>query len=190
MSPQLPPSSTQLSMATQARDEAKHTAAEKYLTFILDGGHYGIPILSVREIIAVQPITPLPRAPESVRGVINLRGKIVPVIDLRTGLGLHVSEYDRSTCIIVLDVHLHPHGPVNIGCIVDAVREVARISDQVLQAPPSIAGTVCADYIHALAKPEDDDHVTTLLCMAEVLKTLFGEVVPLVAEVDPEIVPS
>ena len=146
----------------------------KYLTFVLAGESYGISILGVREIIAVQPITPLPRMPAAVNGVINLRGKIIPVIDLRTSLSLHAAEFDRSTCIIVLDVDLAA-GATQIGCIVDAVREVSNIANDELQPPPTVGGAVDADYFMALARPAEDDCVVTLLDIPHVLAELFGD---------------
>lgn len=149
-------------------------AAGKYLTFILDGGHYGTSILGVREIIAVQPITELPGMPSSVKGVINLRGKIIPVVDLRTCLHLQAAEHDRATCIVVLDVDFDGQNTANIGVIVNAVREVADIAADELQPPPSVGGRVSSSYILALAKPEDEEHVITLLNTHQVLSGLFG----------------
>lgn len=150
-------------------------ATGKYLTFILAGGHYGIPILGVREIIAVQPITPLPRMPDAVRGVINLRGKIIPVVDLRSCLRVEAAEYDRATCIVVLDVDLPNQGPANIGVIVNAVREVTNIDAEDLQAPPTVGGAAQSEFIMALAKPETEEHVITLLDTVSVLESLFGD---------------
>ncbi|MCP4744036.1 MAG: purine-binding chemotaxis protein CheW [Actinomycetales bacterium] len=160
-------------MAHELLEGQTHAAEGKYLTFMLDGGHYGIPILHVREIIAVQPITPLPRMPESVRGVVNLRGKIIPIIDLRTALGLHAEANDRSTCVIVLEVDLGDHVPASIGCVVNAVTEVSDISAEELQPPPAIAGKSELDSIRALAKAEESDHVVSLLDMEPILSGLF-----------------
>lgn len=161
-------------MSTTKEISAVSDTTGKYLTFVLAGESYGISILGVREIIAVQPITPLPRMPAAVNGVINLRGKIIPVIDLRTSLSLRAAEFDRSTCIIVLDVDL-PAGATQIGCIVDAVREVANIANTDLQPPPSVGGAVDSDYIMALAKPEEEESVVTLLDIPHVLSELFGD---------------
>src|ERR1700753_1163841 len=87
-------------------DETRGSAAGKYLTFVLGGNAYGIPILKVREIIRLLEITPIPRMPDYVRGVINLRGKIVPVIDLRMKLGLPNATTTNRTCIIVAHVKM------------------------------------------------------------------------------------
>ena len=161
------------------QDTDNQAAAGKYLTFFLQGGNYGIPITKVREIIAVQPITALPRMPSAVRGVINLRGKIIPVVDLRSGLGLHAAAHDRATCIIVLDVEVTDQNASHIGCIVDAVSEVVDVQSQELQDPPSIGSHTAgsrsrSESILALAKREEDDHVVTLLDMPSILRGLLG----------------
>ena len=158
-----------------ANPSIRDDAGSKYLTFVLDGGVYGIPILNVREIIAVQPITPLPRMPMAICGVINLRGKIIPVLDLRTSLSLNAAEIDRSTCIVVLEVEGADQLSVNIGCIVDAVREVSSVRREDVQDPPSVGTRLDADYILGLAKAADSDHVVTLLNMPVVLADFMTE---------------
>ena len=98
----------------------------KYLTFSVAEEEYGISIMKVKEIIEVMPITPMPQAPPYVKGVINLRGKIIPVADLRTKLGIEESEYTDRTCIIVLDTTKNER-KVLIGMVVDSVSEVLHI---------------------------------------------------------------
>ncbi|QDV04519.1 Chemotaxis protein CheW [Planctomycetes bacterium Poly30] len=163
-------------MTTQvANPPTRDDAGSKYLTFVLDGGVYGIPILNVREIIAIQPVTPLPRMPMAIRGVINLRGKIIPVLGLRTSLGLHAGDIDRSTCIVVLEVEDADQLTVNIGCIVNAVREVSGVRREDVQDPPSVGARLDSDYILGLAKAADSDHVITLLNMQVVLAEFMTE---------------
>ncbi len=143
--------------------------ASKFLTFDLHGGVYGIPILDVREIIALQPITPLPRMPAAVEGVINLRGRIIPVLDLRCSLNLDQGERDRSTCVVVLDIEANDQTSMHIGCIVDAVREVSSVHSSDVQDPPSVGTSMESDYILGLANPDGTDYVITLLDMRFVL---------------------
>ena len=110
----------------------------KYLTFNVGYGEYGIEINYVTEIIGVQEITPIPHTFDYVKGIINLRGTIVPIIDMRLRFGLDENEYTERTCIIVLSM-----GSVIIGLIVDEVQEVLDIDDESIQKPPaSIGGTV------------------------------------------------
>ena len=142
----------------------------KFLTFILSEGDYAVRILQVREIIAMHEITPLPRVPEFVRGVINLRGKIIPVVDLRMRLDLEAKEYDRSTCIVVMDVETPNGAPRNIGCIVNTVSEVVDVKEEDVQSPPSLGKRVRTDYIMGLLKQED--RVVTILDMQNVLASL------------------
>ena len=95
-----------------------------YLTFVLQNEQYGLEILKVNAILGLMPITPLPQAPHYVKGVINLRGKIIPVIDMRLRFDMPEAEYTPATCIIVIDV-----GTVLISVIVDTVKDVINIAD-------------------------------------------------------------
>jgi purine-binding chemotaxis protein CheW len=126
-------------------------AAGKYLTFILDGGAYGIPILKVREIIRLLEITPIPRMPEYVRGVINLRGKIVPVIDLRMKFGLPNTSTTNRTCIIVTHVTI-ASATKQMGLIVDALEEVYQINAEDLEPAPDFGKGVSSGHIQNMAK--------------------------------------
>ena len=100
----------------------------RYLTFALEGEVYGFPILKVKEILGMRAVTPLPQTSESVLGVINLRGLIIPVIDLRRKFGLAPQVFDRRTSIIVLDLVVEGD-PLLLGVVVDAVQEVQTIAD-------------------------------------------------------------
>jgi purine-binding chemotaxis protein CheW len=122
----------------------------KYLTFVLGDESYGIEITHVTEIVGMQKITPIPDAPHYVRGVINLRGKVIPVIDVRMRFGLSEREYNSRTCIIVLAVRGQ-----DVGMIVDRVQEVHDIGDGVMQAPPSFGDGGSPPYVKGVAKVED-----------------------------------
>jgi purine-binding chemotaxis protein CheW len=132
-------------------DPARAKAAGKYLTFVLGGNGYGIPILKVREIIRLLDITPIPRMPEYVRGVINLRGRIVPVIDLRVKLGLPNPVTTNRTCIIVTHVQV---GSVTklMGLIVDALDEVYQINAEDIEPPPDFGKGTSSVHIQNMAK--------------------------------------
>ena len=132
-------------------ESARGNAAGKYLTFVLGGGAYGIPILKVREIIRLLDITPIPRMPDYVRGVINLRGKIVPVIDLRMKLGLPNPVTTNRTCIIVTHVTIGG-GTKLMGLIVDALEEVYQINAEDIEPAPDFGKGVATGYIQNMAK--------------------------------------
>ena len=119
----------------------------RYLTFSLEKEVYGIEITKIREIIGIQKITHVPKTPEFVEGVINLRGKVVPVVDLRKKFGLPASEYTRETCIIVVEVH-----DSLMGVIVDTVIEVARIPMDAFNEVPSFGGSVPIEYIQGICQ--------------------------------------
>ncbi|HQL53921.1 MAG TPA: chemotaxis protein CheW, partial [Phycisphaerae bacterium] len=122
----------------------------KYLTFSLAAEEYGLEILKVREIIGIMDITAMPQMPPYVKGVINLRGKVIPVIDLRTKFGLESAEYTEQTCIVVVDV-----GSL-VGVIVDTVQEVLDIDGTQIDPPPPLGASVDTTFIMGMGKVKDD----------------------------------
>lgn len=126
--------------------------AGKYLTFVLGKECYGVPVLKVREIIRLCDITPVPQMPDYVKGVLNLRGKIVPVADLRLKFKLARAENTDLTCIIVVQVLSADRTPTVMGLIVDAVEEVANIAAADIEPTPDFGGAVEATYILGMAK--------------------------------------
>lgn len=129
-------------------------AAGKFLSFQLSKEEYGIAILKVREIIGMVDVTPLPRTPDFVRGVVNLRGRIIPVIDLRRKFGMQPAEFTNETCIVVVDVGRDAESAFRVGCIVDTVSEVLTIGAEHFEATPRCANAA-GDYIAGLAKLKD-----------------------------------
>lgn len=123
----------------------------RYLTFTLGRESYGVPVLSVREIIRLCPITPVPQMPAHLRGVINLRGKVIPVLDLRAKFRLADGNYGERACIILLQVGTSP-GPVTLmGAIVDAVEEVVLLSAPDLESTPDFGGAPDTRFILGMA---------------------------------------
>jgi purine-binding chemotaxis protein CheW len=141
----------------------------KYLTFSLDGEEYGIGILKVKEIIGMMPITPIPRTPAYVKGVINLRGKVIPVADLRAKFDMSSIPYTERTCIIVVEIDTETE-TVLIGIVVDAVSEVLNIREEEIEPPPAFGDRqVNKDFILGMAKTEDG--VKILLNIDQVLSS-------------------
>ncbi len=136
--------------------------AGQYLTFVLAGEIYGLGILQVREIIGMTDITAVPRTPDFVKGVINLRGGVVPVIDARLKFGMAEAEPTDRTCIIVVDV-----GETDVGLIVDEVSEVANIPAAQIEDTPSFGVDVDTQFILGMSKA--GEKVTILLDLAKVL---------------------
>lgn len=123
----------------------------KYLTFSLGVEEYGIGILKIKEIIGMMPITAVPRTPPFVKGVINLRGKVIPVIDLRIKFGMEESGYTEKTCIVVVEIK----GQINsilMGIVVDAVSEVLNIKASEIEETPKFGTDLDLDYISGIAK--------------------------------------
>jgi purine-binding chemotaxis protein CheW len=127
------------------------TGGGKYLTFMLGREEYGLPVMKVREIIKVMDITHVPQVAAHVLGVINLRGKVIPVIDLRRKFGLPAQDHTERTCIIVVEVVLS-QATVMMGIVVDAVSEVVSVLAAEIDHPPDFGGGDTTDYILGLAK--------------------------------------
>src|SRR5262245_24911010 len=129
----------------------KHASAGKYLTFALAQEEYGLPVLKVREIIKMMDITGVPQVPQHVKGVINLRGKVIPIIDLRLKFGLPVQDYTEQTCIIVVEVQLEERR-VMLGVIVDSVSEVLNVAAEEVEPTPDFGERLDTAYMQGIAK--------------------------------------
>ena len=125
----------------------------KYLTFSLAEEEYGIGILKIKEIIGMMPITTVPRTPEFVKGVINLRGKVIPVMDLRLRFGMEEIDYTERTCIVVVEIE-GASGTVMIGVVVDSVSEVLNIKGEDVEETPTFGTKMNTEYILGMAKME------------------------------------
>jgi purine-binding chemotaxis protein CheW len=149
-----------MSSAATAAPQTRTNLAGKYLTVGLDREAYGIAVLKVREIIRMQKITPVPQMPPYVKGVINLRGRVIPVVDLRIKFGLEAAVADR-TCIVVVQVKLQSEQTVQMGLIVDNVEEVANLSESEIEPTPDFGTRLSTEYILGMAKVKGE--VKTLL---------------------------
>lgn len=132
----------------------------KYLVFALAGEEFGIQISKVREIIGIQKITPVPQAPECVTGIINLRGKVIPVIDLRMKFALPQAEYAERACIVILGIVMN-ETPIAAGILVDSVSEVLTIASSDIDECPRFTSDSESNYLFGMAKIKD--RVTILL---------------------------
>jgi purine-binding chemotaxis protein CheW len=135
-------------------DQAVKAMADKegkYLTFSIADEEYGIGILKVKEIIGMMTITTIPHAPGFVKGVINLRGKVIPVMDLRLRFGMEEIGYNERTCIIVVEI-AGESGIVMIGIVVDSVSEVLNVKEEDIEETPTFGTGLNTDYILGMAK--------------------------------------
>ena len=142
--------------------------AGKYLTFRLDNEEYGLEILKVREIIGLMDITSVPKTPDYVRGIINLRGSVIPVLDLKKKFDMGATEDTEETCVIVVEVTLGDN-KVMMGTIVDAVSEVLEIKENEIEDAPAFGTNVNTKFILGIGKIKDE--VKILLDIDEVLTT-------------------
>jgi purine-binding chemotaxis protein CheW len=158
-----------MSQETKTMDQALQASTVKtgkYLTFSLENEEYGIGILKVKEIIGMMPITSVPRTPDFVKGVINLRGKVIPVLDLRTKFEMEPIPYTERTCIIVVEIDSDT-ATLLIGIVVDAVSEVLNIREDEIEDTPKFGTQLKHDYILGMAKR--DGGVKILLNIDRVL---------------------
>ena len=150
-------------MSAQATEQVRASGrGGKYLTFSLAGEEYGIEILRVHEIIGMMPVTRVPRTPEMIRGVINLRGKVIPIVDLRRKFEMPSTEQTGETCIIVVQVH-----GIQTGLVVDSVSDVMDITGADVEDVPSFGSDVTTDYLLGIAK--SNGRVKLLLDIERVL---------------------
>jgi purine-binding chemotaxis protein CheW len=140
----------------------------KYLTFQLANEEFGIRVLKVREIMGLQEITAVPQTPMHIKGVINLRGKVVPVIDLRLKFGLDAAEYTQRTCIVVTQVQ-GESGAIPMGIVVDGVSEVLNLTAQEIEDTPDFGEAITGQYLLGMAKVKGK--VKILLDIDKVLST-------------------
>jgi len=160
-----------MNQAAQKRNQASSDnliAAGKYLTFTLGDEAYGIGILRVKEIIGMMPITSVPQTPAFIKGVINLRGKVIPVMDLRLKFSMEAIDYDDRTCIIVVEIESND-AVVLVGIVVDAVSEVLNIKEEDIEDAPAFGMQLNTEYILGMAKMDGD--VKILLNIDKVLST-------------------
>jgi len=139
---------------TRIMDQAVHAMTDKegkYLTFSLAGEEYGIGILKVKEIIGIMPITIVPQTPKYIKGVVNLRGKVIPVIDLRLKFSITAAEFTERTCIIVVEISAAGR-TILMGIVVDSVSEVLNIKAADIEATPSFGTRLNTEYILGMAK--------------------------------------
>jgi purine-binding chemotaxis protein CheW len=160
-----------MTMTTTANDNAatqSDVRAGKYLTFQLSNEEFGIRVLKVREIMGIQEITAVPQTPAHIKGVINLRGKVVPVVDLRLKFGLAAADYTQRTCIIVTQVQ-GESGPVMMGIVVDGVSEVLNLTGAEIEDTPDFGEEISGSYLLGMAKVKGK--VKILLDIDRVLST-------------------
>ncbi|NDY55632.1 purine-binding chemotaxis protein CheW [Desulfovibrio sulfodismutans] len=147
---------------TQKKQDAE---LMQLVTFSIGEEEFGVDILKVQEIIRMMEITKVPRAPDFVEGVINLRGKVIPIIDLRKRFGLSTRDHDKHTRIIVIEIN-----NMIVGFVVDSVSEVLRIPSNTVEPPPPVVSGLESEYISGVGKLED-----RLLILLDLDRLLSGE---------------
>lgn len=140
---------TVVDIGDRPADASGHTP-QQFVGFQLDGTDYAIPIMTIREIIVMRPITRIPQVPAYIEGLINLRGVVIPVVSLRTRFGLPAREFDEETRTIVTTI-----GDKTVGCIVDAVTQVVRIAGDQIQPAPAAMNANTRRFISGLAKVDE-----------------------------------
>lgn len=156
-----------LTQPTSAASVSQKINEGKYLTFALGTEEFGLEILTVREIIGYINVTPVPKTPAYIKGVINLRGQVIPVVDLRLKFGMESHQVTDQTCIIVVET-ARDSKQINVGIVVDRVQEVLYIDGRDIDPAPQFGGSVAIDFILGIAKIGDS--VKILLNIDNVLQ--------------------
>ncbi len=157
-------------MANEAKNtevyENNEVASGKYLTFLLGKERYGVEVLKVQEIIGVNKITMVPKSPPYLKGVINLRGKIIPIVDLRIKLNMKETTYDEKTCFIVMNLTIN-EVELSVGVVVDTVLEVINFEAQNIQPVPDYGYHIDTSFILGMGKIEEN-----VVILIDINKTL------------------
>mgnify|MGYP000618023894 FL=1 len=135
-------------------DDIKAVSSQQYVTFSLGDELFGVEVTRAREILSLTPVTKVPQTPEYLLGVINLRGQVVPVIDMRLKLNLPVSEETEDTCIIVVEVQVDGEAII-VGALADAVREVLEIRSDQIEPAPRLGTRLKTEFISGMGKVEE-----------------------------------
>lgn len=134
-------------MEDTREDKAAADALTQLISFMVGKEEYGLEILTVKEVIRIREITRIPKAPVFVKGIINLRGDVIPIIDLREKFGLEIQEYTTMTRVIIVEVD-----GKSIGMVVDSVSQVIRIEKDQVEPPPPLIGGISAEYLRGVGK--------------------------------------
>jgi len=146
-------------------EEEEQSIDDLYLIFHLDKEEYGIGIKNVTEIVGKQNVTQVPNMPDYVKGVINLRGQVIPVVDVRIRFGLPFREYDDRTCAVVINI-----SNIQFGVIVDVVDEVISIAPDRIAPPPNVTGSIYSRFISGMGRANDNDRIKLLLDVERLIR--------------------
>ncbi len=149
-------------MSATSTPELKTAKPGQYLTFVLNSQLYGVPIGTVREINRLSEITPVPKTPHFVAGVMNLRGKVIPVVNLRTKLGFQQTQHTKETCIIVIETVVG-----QVGMIVDSVRGVIELVSNQIEPTPNLGNSAETEFVLGMGKLEN-----TVIILIDIVKAL------------------
>ena len=161
-------------MEAVTENKESSTYDGQFLTFSLNSEEYGIEILKVREIIGVMDITTVPQTPDFMKGVINLRGKVIPVVDLRLKFSMHEEEYTQETCVIVVEADSS-----QVGIIVDSVSEVLDINGGEIEETPSLGQGIDTNFIMGLGKVKEK-----IIILLDIEQILSSEVMDIVKQIE------
>ena len=160
-------------MEAVAEKKATSIHEGKYLTFVLGSEEYGIEIIKVREIIGIMDITTVPQTPDYMKGVINLRGKVIPIIDLRLKFSMQEEEHTQETCVIVVEVN-----NTQIGIVVDSVSEVQDINGSEIEEPPDLGQGIDTNFIIGMGKVKEK-----IIILLDIEKVLTSEDMDMAKEI-------
>ena len=165
---------------TEAKIELSEVESDQHLTFILSNEEFAIPVIMIREIIEYGHLTNVPMVPDFIKGVVNLRGNVVPVISLSNKFGLEEKEINKRTCIIIMDTQLDDENIV-MGVVVDKVLQVIEIPEEQIEPSPTLGATIRTDFIKGMGKIDDN-----FIIILDVIQVLSAEELSLMHDINKE----
>jgi purine-binding chemotaxis protein CheW len=148
------PTTNSSSIEEVAMNEKTAISSQQYVTFSLGEELFGVEVTRTKEILSLTPVTKVPQTPDYLLGVINLRGQVLPVVDMRLKLGLRAGEETEDTCIIVVEVQVDGE-PIIVGALADAVREVSEIRSDQIEPPPRLGTRLNTEFINGMGKVDE-----------------------------------
>ena len=154
--------------------------SDQHLTFVLSDEEFAIPVMTIKEIIEYGHLTNVPMVPDFIKGVVNLRGNVVPVLNLASKFGLKVKSIDKRTCIIIMDAQIDGEAVV-MGIVVDKVLQVIEIPEENIEPAPALGATIRTDFIKGMGKLDDN-----FIIILDIVQVLSAEEIALVSDMHKE----
>jgi len=168
-------------MSEEINIDLSQITSDQHLTFVLSDEEFAIPVMTIKEIIEYGHLTNVPMVPDFIKGVVNLRGNVVPVLNLSSKFGLDVKAIDKRTCIIIMDAQIDGESVV-MGIVVDKVLQVIEIPEKNIEPAPTLGATIRTDFIKGMGKLDDN-----FIIILDIVQVLSAEEIALMSDMHKEV---